>query len=518
MNFCYLYIFYAFSQEKIKKDEKTQKIDIYYKKNIIKVYLSFFEPMNINTTSPSSEKNMQSSLETEISTIKEQEKNDIVKNFSVTNEKAWNILFSKDLQYYIDVNTAKEISDKKDVEEKIGDILLENITLHTIKWEEQVTIYENKDSRDEIIVKFLSDTENNTIYSVQKSNFMKQFTDKGIKKELSDKLDFPIKRSMLGLLRLPIYPFLYSKKKREEQRLSWTPKQREIAEKIEAESWGKVKIVVDPDFISAFGKVMGIDYRWSGVWDFVVVRNQKNLEDETILRHEAIHCMQQRDCWWRIPFLWPKLWLIPWTIVSLSSLLIKKYFGKLRWLRERADYATDNQLTDLETYLYETDPNYLKNRKPFWYKILLNPTHRKQEMKKLREEQVKELVEKRQKSIEESEYILQELEKKIKDNQEIWNSSVIEDLQIRYNEVKEYIETTKEWIKKIQDESEFNVVLIEKDLLHSKNPGVDQRRVQGTGNLKQWVATEKQIQKQGKEKDNYKDWVETYIENKNSSL
>jgi hypothetical protein len=55
------------------------------------------------------------------------------------------------------------------------------------------------------------------------------------------------------------YTFNYNKIWKDtylEQRKNWTPEQKAVVEKIEAESGGKVKCVVDPKFINIFSKVM----------------------------------------------------------------------------------------------------------------------------------------------------------------------------------------------------------------------------------------------------------------------
>lgn len=322
------------------------------------------------------------------------------------------------------------------------------------------------------------------------------------------------KADIANIFKLPVYPVLYRKSVREQQRLSWTLQQKANAEKIEKEFNGKVKVVVDSDFVEWFSKLMGIHYRGVGLGDFVAVRSEKELEDETILRHEAIHCLQQRDMGLNLPMnIGPRLWMIPWLASSAVSMLYKKYFGKFSWLRESGDYGTDNQRTDLETYLYESDPNYasIRNAKTLW-KLQFDPEFRKQEMKKLRKPQFEELLNKRQSEIEQTKYIISDFESKIQKGN--YKQEEIEEMKEKVIQLKKYNIETENWIKMIQEESEFNVVLIEPDLPANKKAWLDQRWVQGTGNLKKRIAIEKFIQNHWNEEDNYSSGVEAYLKKK----
>ncbi len=140
----------------------------------------------------------------------------------------------------------------------------------------------------------------------------------------------------------------------------YSPKAKAVAHKISEESWWKVQCIVDKEFIEAFGNLMGTKYRWSALMGKrVIARDEEVLEDEWMMRHEAIHCMQQRDLNDGKPGL---KWFIKWLRLSGKSMYSLK--NELKWSLDAVNYATQNQLSERETYINQLDDEYLNTRVP----------------------------------------------------------------------------------------------------------------------------------------------------------
>jgi len=159
------------------------------------------------------------------------------------------------------------------------------------------------------------------------------------------------------------------------EKKNYTPEQLAIVNKIEKESGNEVKCIVDTNFLKAFGKLTWVDYRWAGVlWEWVIVGDPKDLTSESLLRHEAIHCAQQRDMWF-----YPRL------RSSLTSSKGKQFFGPEKWTPSAVDYGTDNQATDLETYMNQFNPKYLPQREKNDHKKYYYNSFLEKEYKRVRE-------------------------------------------------------------------------------------------------------------------------------------
>lgn len=90
------------------------------------------------------------------------------------------------------------------------------------------------------------------------------------------------------------------------------------------------------------------------LFPFVFLRNKKYLNDKAFLNHESIHLRQQKELcvivfylWYLIEFLW----------------YLAKYRDK--------DKAYRSVCFEREAYQYESNLNYLTNRKKFAFKQFL---------------------------------------------------------------------------------------------------------------------------------------------------
>lgn len=225
----------------------------------------------------------------------------------------------------------------------------------------------------------------------------------------------------------------------EAEKKNYSPEQLDIVNKIEKESWWKVKCIVDTNFLKAFWKITGVDYRGAWVlWKWVIVWDPENLTRESLLRHEAIHCAQQRDIWFR-----------RWLALSLFDSKFKQFFWPERWTASAIDYWTDNQATDLETYINQFNPEYLPNRKKNDHRKYYNKEFLKNEYKSSRENELDEI--KKQLSLLESK----------------WDDLSFEDKD-KIRILKDNIKQFNRVLNHLEDDSEIRTVLIEPDVLPSK--------------------------------------------------
>lgn len=119
-----------------------------------------------------------------------------------------------------------------------------------------------------------------------------------------------------------------------------------------------ILIVVDNEMVEMQSKILWTSYAAGSFGDIIAFRSWQDLEQRNhLVRHEVIHNKQVQDLWWGI------IWFIKWLAISWKDFL--KILNKYKWVIPRAnDHATANQLTDRETYLNQSDENYLDNRKP----------------------------------------------------------------------------------------------------------------------------------------------------------
>jgi len=84
------------------------------------------------------------------------------------------------------------------------------------------------------------------------------------------------------------------------------------------------------------------------LWPFVFIRKADLKEDESIMRHEAIHLKQQLE-----------LFVIPFYVLYLLEFLYFLFCSK------SIEYAYRSISFEREAYNYDKDPNYLAQRKKF---------------------------------------------------------------------------------------------------------------------------------------------------------
>jgi hypothetical protein len=281
------------------------------------------------------------------------------------------------------------------------------------------------------------------------------------------------------------------------EKSKFSPKAQEAIKTIEKESWNKIKVIVDKELTRNFRSIMGISYRWwAYLGQYIVVDDPKVFEDEDFLRHEAIHCAQQRDLW-----VW-KLWFLRWTIISFTSLLKKR--AQIRWLDEDVDYWTDNQITDFETYLNQFKKWYLRTRKPGAWKKYKNENFRKQEMNQFKEDEIQLLKNKRNWLIHQLSTVTEDVPKR--------------SLELEIEKITWDISQYENILKKLKEIDEILVVMIKQDIQWNKKEDTrEQVLFESKKNRDIRIPIEEFIQKNGDKKDNYKKWVELWIEQNKKS-
>jgi hypothetical protein len=231
------------------------------------------------------------------------------------------------------------------------------------------------------------------------------------------------------------------------EKSKFSPKAQKAIKIIEEESWNKVKVIIDKELTRNFRSIMGVSYRWwSYLGKYIIVDDPKTLEDEDFLRHEAIHCAQQRDLW-----VW-KLWFLRWISISLISLLKKR--TQIRWLDEDVDYWTDNQITDFETYLNQFKKWYLRTQKTGAWKKYRNKKFRKQEMNQFKEDEIQLLKNKRNWLIHQLSTITEDVPKR--------------SLELEIEKITWDISQYENILQELKEIDEILVVMIKKDIQWNK--------------------------------------------------
>lgn len=255
----------------------------------------------------------------------------------------------------------------------------------------------------------------------------------------------------------------------------------------------------DPKILDYFSRAMGTVYNGNALGKFVIVRDRPSIEERPgRIKHEWIHSKQ----WWvkkRIP--------------SLKDLLEKR--GELSWLVPRAmDYATDNQISDRETYInqYKEDP--IKDVKPYAFK--------KYKVKEHRFDAIREHM---QTDIDDLKKDIEDLKQKIADVKE---GKITLDAQTDKSFTKEerltnltYLLEKKEKdmsvMEKLQrehydaeDRHQFITFGEQDGYIYQDTPEKRQTNFQSEKSFRKHVAIDMFITHYGDKKDNYKQWVEVY--------
>lgn len=297
----------------------------------------------------------------------------------------------------------------------------------------------------------------------------------------------------------------------EKDKKLYSPKQLEIVNKMELETKWKIKFVVDKDFMNKFNKLMGVDYRWAAIsGNLVIVKDHKALEDESLLRHEAIHCKQQHDIanllWFPLLLAgntWRKtadhIGMLSRTIFSFISKTTKQFTWKERFTPSAVDYGTDNQATDLETYINQFNPEYLKNRKRYNQIQHFFPWFIQKQFKEIRKQQIKKITED-----------IKKLEQKKQEGTKI--NFKEEDTLIK---LKKDLKQLKKITNHLENDKENHVILIEPDVLpskkHKNSPDYDP-------NAQVWTESNKNKTKRIKLEKNMRNNIRKKLKKKKEEL
>jgi len=261
--------------------------------------------------------------------------------------------------------------------------------------------------------------------------------------------------------------------------------------------------IADQELLDYFSRVMWTVYNWASLWKFSIVRNRSSIENWSgRIKHEWIHAQQ----WW-----------LKKRISSFGSILNKK--SELSWLVPWAmDYATDNQISDWETYInqYKKDP--IKDIKPYEFKKYRN--------KENRFEAIRNHM---QTDIDEMKWYIEELKTKIMD---IKSDKITLDAENdkaftkkeRLQNLEYILEAKAEELKameKLQSEhdntEDWHQVITygEQDAyLYQETPEKRQTNFQSEESFRKQVVVDMFITHYWDRKDNYKKWVEVYLEHK----
>ncbi len=257
--------------------------------------------------------------------------------------------------------------------------------------------------------------------------------------------------------------------------------------------------IADPKILDYFSRVMWTVYNWSSLWKFSIVRDWSSVENWSgRIKHEWIHAKQ-----WGF-----KKWIASW-----SSIVKKR--SDLSWLVPRVmDYATDNQVSDRETYMnqYRDDP--IKDVKPYEFKKYADKGNRF--------DAIRDHI---QTDIDELQSYVDELKYKILD---VKSDKIKLDAKSDKNFTKEerlknleYILKSKEKdlkdMQKLQSEH-YNtedwhqfITFGEQDgYIYQETPEKRQTNFQSEESFRKHVVIDMFITHYGDKKDNYKEWVEMY--------
>ena len=256
-------------------------------------------------------------------------------------------------------------------------------------------------------------------------------------------------------------------------------------------------IVLWDDFwiLDSFGKVMWTSYNWNSLWQFVIVRDRNSINSRPgRVKHESIHSKQLNPIWW---------------IISLPSLLHE--LSKLKWLVPWAmDYATDNQITDRETYINQYKDNPLWEIKPLSFLQYFN--------KNVKNNSIKEHM---QSDIDELEQYIARLKQEIDWISDIeWDDSKTFDKEEYLSKLTYLLEQKEKDLKamkKLQEEHDLSenwhqfITFWEKDGYKYQNtPEKRQTNFQSEIAFRKQIVIDMFITHFGDKADNYKRWVSLY--------
>ncbi|MFM9945875.1 MAG: hypothetical protein ACKVQB_11665 [Bacteroidia bacterium] len=102
-----------------------------------------------------------------------------------------------------------------------------------------------------------------------------------------------------------------------------------------------------PIIVSFFFKILpGQKYRAMAFWPFIIVKDKDLISDKIIMNHEKIHLVQQKE-----------LLVLPFYFIYF----LEYFYNRLNKMNH--DDAYINISFEKEAYKYDSDLDYLKNRK-----------------------------------------------------------------------------------------------------------------------------------------------------------
>jgi len=257
--------------------------------------------------------------------------------------------------------------------------------------------------------------------------------------------------------------------------------------------------IVDTKILDYFSRVMWTVYNWGSLWKFSIVRDWSSIENwPWRIKHEWIHNKQ----WWIIKWIPSWIDILKWRM-ELSGLVPRKM-----------DYATDNQISDRETYInqYKDDP--IQDVKPYRFLKYMSKNNRldaiKNHMKSDIDDMKKDINDLRQKI-----YDIENDELNIKKEDGNWFTK--EEQLKNLNYILHMKEKDLNTMEKLQSEH-YNtenwhqfITFGEQDgYLYQETPEKRQTNFQSEESFRKHVVIDMFITHYWDKKDNYKEWVEMY--------
>ncbi len=259
--------------------------------------------------------------------------------------------------------------------------------------------------------------------------------------------------------------------------------------------------IADAEILDYFSRIIGTVYNWSTIWKFSIVRDWSSIEKwQGRIKHEWIHNKQ-----------WP-IW--KWKSAGIDLL---KRRSELSWLVPWAmDYATDNQISDWETYINKYKEDTKKAVKKYWFKRF-----------KVKENRFDAIEKHMQSDIDDLKNEIKDLENKISDVKD-WTVSLDKNDGFTQEEwllnLNYLLDLKRDYLKsmeRLQDEHHNTddwhqfITFGEQDgYIYQDTPEKRQTNFQSEESFRKHVVIDSFITHYGDKKDNYKEWVEMYSKHK----
>lgn len=259
-----------------------------------------------------------------------------------------------------------------------------------------------------------------------------------------------------------------------------------------------IVVLADNKVLDYLGRILWTVYNGGSLGKFSIVRDWTSVEKwPGRIKHEWIHGKQG----------WIRKWF-----PSLVSLL--KGRRKLNWLVPwKMDYATDNQISDWETYMnqYKKDP--IKDIKPYEFKKYKNKENRFDAVKNHLQTDIIDLkneieeLKKKKADIESGKIQVDKSDTKFTKEEWIANIKYLleqkEDNLISMEDLQSKHYDTADW-------HQFITFGEEDGYLYKETPEKRQTNFQSDESLRKQLPIDMFITHYGNKKDNYKAWVEMY--------